>query len=93
MVLTSADDDEVLLVGCGDAVPAAGTRLFGLAPLGAGTSARESLRGYLVRLALEHSVLPRELVAKVLADIEPDVSALNYARFYARHAVTVATWR
>lgn len=68
---------------------APGTALYGLEPVGLGTPQRESLRGYLVRLAVEHCVRPREMVARVLAELEPDIARWTYASFFARHALTI----
>ncbi len=66
-----------------------GTVLYGLEPRGLGGPARESLRGYLVRLAAEHALRPRDLVARVLVQLEPSISPWAYASFFARHALTI----
>lgn len=66
-----------------------GTRLYGMQPLGLGTARRESLRGYLIRLSVEHCIRPRDLVSRVLGEIDPDIAQWNYARFHAVHALTV----
>ena len=60
-----------------------GTPLYGLVPAGLGTAFQESLRGYLVRLAVEHNVKPRELVGRVLATIDPSIAALKRAEYAA----------
>ncbi len=65
------------------------TPLYGLVPAGLGTAFQESLRGYLVRLAVEHNVKPRDLVGRVLATIDPSIAAWCYARFYAANALTI----
>lgn len=88
-MLTSFEDEPHLAEASGPDAIGQGTSLYGLTPIGSGTSARESLRGYLVRLALEHSVRPRDLVSKVLAADEPAISKLDYASFYSRHAATL----
>lgn len=87
--VSTSCDDVVLVDADGIHEGAMGTALFGLEPIGLGTTRRESLRGYLVRLAYEHSVRPRDLVARVLAQTEPTIGAWNYARFHARHAITL----
>lgn len=66
--------------------PVAGTALFGLVPIARGTAQREGLRGYLVRLACEHQVRPRDLIARVLGPSSQFVAQLDYARFYSRYA-------
>ena len=66
-----------------------GTPLYGLVPAGLGTAFQESLRGYLVRLAVEHNVKPRELVGRVLATIDPSIADWCYARFFSANALTI----
>lgn len=50
----------------------AATVLYGLEPRGLGGPSRKSLRGYLVRLAAEHALRPRDLVARVLVQPRPN---------------------
>lgn len=66
-----------------------GTALYGLRPRALHQPQQESLRGYLLRLAVEHCVRPRELVAQVIAPLEPAISKWTYASFYSRHGLTM----
>lgn len=66
-----------------------GTALYGLRPRALHQPQQESLRGYLLRLAVEHCVRPRELVAQVIAPLEPAISKWTYASFFSRHGLTI----
>jgi len=66
-----------------------GTALYGLRPRALHQPQQESLRGYLLRLAVEHCVRPRELVAQVIAPLEPAISKWTYASFFSRHGLTM----
>lgn len=64
------------------------SRLFGLPPIGLGTSHVEGLVSYLVRLARAHSVNPRSLIRIEFRAIESKIGQLSYATFFARYAGT-----
>lgn len=65
------------------------TPLFGLSPMAGGTPFTESLLSWLIRLAREHAVSPRDLVREVIGQHDPQVKALCYGSFFRRHALTI----
>lgn len=65
------------------------TRLYNLQPEKTLEGLNEGLISYLVRLAREHCVRPRDLIRLVLADGKPEISCLCYNSFYAEYANTV----
>lgn len=65
------------------------TRLYNLQPEKTPEGLNEGLISYLVRLAREHCVRPRDLIRLVLADDRPEISCLCYNSFYAGYANTI----
>lgn len=63
--------------------------LFGVRPKGGSTPFVEALLSWLVRLAREHAVSPRELVRELIGPQTPKIRTLCYASFFRRHAATV----
>lgn len=69
--------------------PESCTLLFGLRPVGANTLFVESLLSWLIRVAREHAVSPRDLVRELVGQHAPKAEMLCYASFFRRHAATV----
>lgn len=65
------------------------SRLFGLAPIGVGSSASEGLISYLIRLAGEHCISPKLLISTELLPQMRGVNAVRHAEFHTDYAKTL----
>jgi hypothetical protein len=65
------------------------SRLFGLPPIGVGSSAAEGLISYLIRLAGEHCISPKLLISAELLPQMRGVNAVRHAEFHTDYAKTL----
>jgi hypothetical protein len=65
------------------------SRLFGLAPIGIGSSASEGLISYLIRLAGEHCISPKLMISAELLPKMRGVNAVRHAEFHTDYAKTL----
>ncbi|ACT47389.1 TniQ family protein [Methylotenera mobilis] len=65
------------------------SRLFGLAPIGIGSSVSEGLISYLIRLAGEHCISPKLMISAELLPQMRGVNAVRHAEFHTDYAKTL----
>lgn len=65
------------------------TRLYPLSPIRRGSSEVEGLDSYLIRLAGEHCVSPRDLIRRVLLPVNPELHGVMANTFWTKDAATL----